>query len=417
MKILRKDERGYFYRRLGFWDLLAYGIASIIGAGIYALIAPAAAIAESYVWLSFIFAWVITLLLGLNYARISSKFSYEAGEYFIVRELTKSRFFSFLVAWLAVTAQIVGIAAVSLGFGGYLSTFLPLPPILSAVLLIFLSFLIEFRGIEEVSRLNFLLVSITVLGLLVVGFSGIFKGNAKLILSESFSLTNTLEASMLLFFAFIGFEGIINLGGEAKNPKRDIPRAIVISIIISGALYTLVAFSSVSLVGWKNLSESTAPLALAASSSLGSIGFWFVNFCALFSTASTVLILSTVSPRLIWGLAKDGFFPSLFLKVRKNTPIVPAFLVFLFSVIFVLTLRKISTIAEIASFNMLVVYAVFSFLSFSFSKDIKGKIIGGAAVWLVFLLLTFTSPDSLFVCIIDILIGLGLYKILGRTKV
>jgi len=398
-----------FKKRLSFLDLSAYGIGIIIGAGIYVLISPGASLVDGNLWLSFLLATLVVLLTGFSYAYLSTKYSFEAAEYFLVKKVTGNKLFSFLVAWMVVTAQIVGISAVSLGFGYYLKTFIGLNALVSAILLIFFVGLVDLVGVDEISRLNIILTSIAVLGLIVVIFSAFFHkiDEPKI----GFSFTNMLKGTALVFFSFLGFESIVNLGAESKNAKRNIPLALIVSIIFSGVLYTLVAYSSVKVAGWRMLSTSSAPLALVSLIAFGKIGFWIVELAALFSTASTVLILSLVSSRLLWGLSIDGFLPKQFKKLKNNTPLVSVLFVVILSSFLLILIRKISSIAEIANFNMLLVYTVFNFLLFYHSKKPGIKILGIIAMAATFSLFFFLEKISFVVGLSNIVIGMIIYKL------
>lgn len=118
-----------------------------------------------------------------------------------------------------------------------------------------------------------------------------------------------LKASTLIFFAYLGFEDIVTLAEESKSPERDIPKALILSVVITATFYVFVAVAVVSLADWQELGASCCPLAFAASKSLGQTSFLTMSAIALFATSNTVLILLIVTSRMIYGMARDGSLP------------------------------------------------------------------------------------------------------------
>ncbi|MCD6371902.1 MAG: amino acid permease [Candidatus Aenigmarchaeota archaeon] len=408
-------------KSLTFLDLLVYGIGVIVGAGIYVLIGISAGLAGNLIWLSFILASLISIFTGLSYAELSSVFPKEAAEYFYFKNIFKNKFAAFLVGWISLIAQIVGLAAVSIGFANYFSFITHINPLLVSSSLIIFVGVINFLGAKESSNFNFFLTGIAILGLLLIIILSFYSGNIFTInYFETDSLKNVLKAAALIFFAFIGFEGIVNIAEEVKNPTKNVPRALIWSIVITTILYMLIGIASVSTVNYKELSVSQAPLALVASKLLGDYGFYLVSFAALFSTASTVLVLSIVSSRILWGMARDNSLPKIFSKLfsKTQTPFVSIFTITLVSLLLVLLLQKIDIIAEIANFNMLLVYLLvnFSLIYFRLEQKKFGKFksplnIGRIPLSAVFgfivivLLFTFLSKVSILLGIAGLVLG------------
>ena len=420
-------------RSLSLVDLVVYGVGVIIGAGIYVLIGSAAGLAGNFLWLSFIFGALIAIFTGLSYAELSSVYSKEAAEYFFIKEIFKSRFLAFLTGWLVVSAQVVGISAVALGFSSYFNYFFHFNPLLVASLLIFFLNIANYLGIELSSKVNFFLTGVAVLGLLVIiaFFFSQPSFDLKLV-SPEISVTGIFEAAVLVFFAYIGFEGIVNLAEETKNPNKNIPRALVLSIAITSLIYIMIGLVSVSTIDYKTLAGSNAPLSLVASRLMGDIGSYLITFAALLSTASTVLILSIVSSRILWGMARDKSLPKILSKIDKHTktPHFSIFTVTLISILLVMLLGKIEVIAEISTFNMLVVYFLinFSLIWFRLVLNKVGRFksplnLGKVPLTPIFgtltisILFTFITRLSLIVGIIGLCFGIILYLIVNAKRV
>lgn len=148
----------------------------------------------------------------------------------------------------------------------------------------------------------------------------------------------------------------MNLSEEAKNPKRDIPRAIFVSLAISTVLYSLVSLSAVALVGAAKLAESDAPLMLAAHADSKKFGF-VLGVAALFSTANTALISLIGASRIIYGMARTGALPEILSDVflKRQTPWLASFVALACAVAF-LPIQKIEIVASVALFTTMIAY-------------------------------------------------------------
>jgi APA family basic amino acid/polyamine antiporter len=163
----------------------------------------------------------------------------------------------------------------------------------------------------------------------------------------------------LIFFAFIGFEDMANVAEEVKRPRKTIPRAIILSIVITAVIYILVSLSSVRLLNWEELSQSAAPLADIATRGLGTGGGITMSAIALFATASTILITLVAGARILYGMAKGGSLPSILGKVhpRTGTPWIAVIVIFVTSVAFAFV-GDIVIVANIVVFTVIITFAM-----------------------------------------------------------
>jgi len=174
-------------------------------------------------------------------------------------------------------------------------------------------------GIKQASWFNTISTFIEFFGLIVIILIGVkYFGNVNYF-TMPYGLTGIFKSTALVFFAYMGFESVIKLREETKNPERVIPLGLMYSIGITAVVYVLVAISAVSIIGWDALSNSTAPLADVAAAVLGSPAFMALGIIALFSTANTVLITMVTTSRLIYGMARKKALPSTFATVHKRT--------------------------------------------------------------------------------------------------
>jgi len=318
----------------------------MVGAGIYALIG-----AGNALWLSFLIGAIVAVFTGFSYAELSSLFPKDAGEY-IYTEHSLGKKIAFITGYYVIIGAIISAAAVSIGFAGYLSNFISLNNIYIAIILIVFLSLINWLGIKESMILNIIFTVLAVLGLLIV--VSFLPGHFGEI--DYFEMPNGIfgvfNAASLIFFAFIGFEAVVKLSEETKNPKKNIPLSLMLSLIITAVLYVLVAVASISVLGWEKLSVSKAPLADVASVAFGSNAFLILSIIALLSTSGTVLVILITTSRMLYGMGHE-FKSKLLSKVceRARTPYVAILIVMILSSSFVF-LNDIRIVASITNFTV-----------------------------------------------------------------
>jgi APA family basic amino acid/polyamine antiporter len=353
-------------RELGLFEVTVNGVGIILGAGIYALIGPAAGLAGNSLWLSFVIGAFIASFTGLSYAELSTMFPKAAAEYTYVRKAYGGKFLSFLVGWLLVFTGVVSTATVTLGFAGYFYSLFGeiisisknfLIILTASILIVILSF-INFLGIKESSKFNIIFTAIEALALFFIILIGLPYFGRVNYLETTNGLKGILSGAALIFFAYIGFEDIANIAEEIKKPKKVIPKAIILAILITTLLYVLTSISVVSLADWHELGNSDASLALAASKVLGTNAYWLISFVALFATANTALIMMIATSRMMYGMAREKSLPEelTLIHEKTRTPWIAAIVVMVFSIAF-LFFGKITVVASITSLSMFITFA------------------------------------------------------------
>ncbi|HSF49466.1 MAG TPA: amino acid permease [Nitrososphaeraceae archaeon] len=308
-------------RRMGLFHLTMYGVGLILGAGIYVLIGEASGFAGDAVWIAFVLGSIVALFAGLSYAELSSIFPKAAAEYIFVKNAFKNNFFAFIIGWLTVITSMITAATVALGFGGYFSEFLNIPIVISAIILIGILSIVNFVGIRESSWTNTVFTIIEATGLILIIIIGFTISDPEPVnyFESPTGFTGIIIAFVLIFFAFIGFEDMANVAEEVRNPKKVIPKAIILSVMISGLVYVLVSLAVVRVINWQDLSLSAAPLADVAERGLGIQGHIIFSGIALFAITNTVLITLVAGARMIYGMARDNSFPNFLTKIHSKT--------------------------------------------------------------------------------------------------
>ena len=348
-------------RHMGLFSTTMYGVGIILGAGIYVLVGSAAAEAGNSVWMSFLLGMAVSALSGLSYAELASMYPKAAAEYAFVKNAFRSNFLASTIGWLTVFVSIIAAATVALGFGGYLTEFVQIPIIVSAMLLIVGLSVVNFLGIRESSTLNIVFTLVEVAGLGIVIYLGFFSDHLQHVnyLEMPFGIQGVFSGFVLIFFAFIGFEDIVNISEETKNPRRIIPKAIFFSVLITGILYILVSLASIQIMPWNDLGKSVAPLADVTGKVLGVNGTALLSAIALFATTNTVLIILLSGSRMLYGLSSHGSLHNIFSKIhfKTKTPWVAIITIMMVSILFV-TIGNIMTVANITVFLLVIVYSM-----------------------------------------------------------
>jgi len=343
-------------RSLGVLSATLMGVGVILGAGIYVIIGVAAGWAGNAVWLSFLIAAVAAALAGISYARLGRLRPKNAPEYQYLN-MAFGQIPGFLAGWMVLWATVISTSAVALGFAGYLEHLFGIPIAIGSIGLIIFASIVVFIGIGESVVMAGILTAIEVLGLVIIIAIGAPHLGDVNILEMPLGVTGVITAASLVFFAYIGFEGMANLSEEMKNPERDLPKAIIYALGISTLLYILVGIAAVSVVGWSELSQSSAPLAIVAAEVLGTNANVLLTAIALASTANTVIILMVSASRAMWAMACSGVLPKALcvLGKQRRTPWATILVVGIVTTIFAV-IGNLQTVAEFTNVVILLAF-------------------------------------------------------------
>jgi len=359
-------------REVGLVLLLLYGLGNILGAGIYVLIGKVAGISGYFSIFAFLLACVVALFTALSYTELASRYPVSAGEAVYVQEGMGSKKLSIMVGMLIAVAGLVSSATLINGFVGYLKQFVDLNAEFSMILLILILVSVSIKGIKASVIFAAVLTLIEVFGLLLIiyyGFDGII--NVKIALTEFIPSFDFSDISMIVlgaflaFYAFIGFEDMVNIAEEVKDPAKTFPRAIALALAISTLLYILVllvAFDTLSLDALKN---STAPFADIYQKLTGKDPV-LISIIGMFAVINGALIQMIMASRIVYGMSVNGWLPICFSKVspKTKTPIRSTLLVGMITAVFALFFDIVS----LASFSSLLVLIVFTLVNVSLIK-------------------------------------------------
>jgi APA family basic amino acid/polyamine antiporter len=304
-------------RTLGLWQVSVTGVGVILGAGVYALIGPAAALAGRSLWLSFVLAGVAAALTAHSYARLGA-LRPKASPEFQYTALAFGPDVGFVAGWLMLVGDVAAAASVALGFGGYLGHLLGTAPRLGAAGLVLAAGVAMYAGIGQSIRIAVALTMVEAAGLLLVIAGGVPAWPQLDLSLAAGGLGGVFGASALIFFAYLGFDELGNLAEEMRSPERDLPRALFISLAATTLVYVAVAVSAVAVVPADALGASTAPLALVVGTALGPAAGVLLTLMALAATANTVLLLLVSAARCVYGMAAAGALPPALSRLTRT---------------------------------------------------------------------------------------------------
>jgi APA family basic amino acid/polyamine antiporter len=298
--------------------LLFFIVGDILGTGIYALTGAVAGEVGGAAWTSFALSFIVAMFTATAYLELVGKFPQAAGAALYTQRAFNVRFLTFLVAFTVMCSGLTSAAAASRAFGGdYLSQFFSAPVIVVAVIFLIVLALVNFRGVSESVKLNVILTSIELTGLLIVIGAGVAgfaegKGDAGKALefsSDGSALGLIISGAALAFFAMVGFEDSVNMAEETHNPQKTFPKALFVGISITGVIYILVAFFSTTLVPIETLEKSTGPLMEVVKTGASWFPLQLFAFIALFAVMNSALINMMMASRLVYGMANARIIP------------------------------------------------------------------------------------------------------------
>ena len=343
--------------------LLFYGLGTILGAGIYVLVGQVAGLAGQYAPLSFVIAAIVAGFTGFSYAELSARYPLSAGEAIYVQEGFARPRWAILVGFLVACSGIVSAAAVTRGAVGYIQVFVDLPTSALVVCLLLILGAVAVWGTTESLVTAAVFTVIEIFGLALIIWVGRDAFSA-----HNFSPTSFLPTSLavnwqgifiggfLAFFAFIGFEDMVNVAEEVKQPQRTLPLAILLAIAIATLMYLSIAIVAIHLASAQELVASDAPLAFLFQRATGQ-NPWLITGISIFAVINGALIQIIMVSRLLFGMSRKKWLPEILSKLhpKTHTPAIAIVGVVAVVIAFALFLPLIS-LASVTSFALLLVF-------------------------------------------------------------
>lgn len=364
-------------RSLGVWHLTMISVGATLGTGILVVLGTAVPLAGPAVWISFVLAGVAALLSALSYAEMAGAVP-TSGSSYSYTYATMGEGIAWVCGWCLVLEYAVSVAAVAVGaseyvdetlrvFGLHLPTALAAPPgdggvvNLPAAVLVLLATAVLLPGARESAWVNTLMVVVKIALLVffvVVAFTAFRAQNFEPL--APMGAAGVTAAASRLFFSYIGFDAASTAGEEAKDPRRDLPRAIIGSIALITALYILVAIAAIGARAWTSFSSDEASLVRIVVDVTGQPWVALVfSVGAVVAIASVVLTVLYGQTRILLTMARDGLVPKLFGRVshRTGTPVAGTLVVGVVVTV-VAALVPLGELADATSIGTLVAFAL-----------------------------------------------------------
>ncbi|MGI5270740.1 amino acid permease [Nonomuraea sp. CA-218870] len=374
-------EGGELRRTMGLWQLTLFSVGATLGTGIFVIPGQAVPKAGPAVVLAFVLAAITALFSALSYAELAGTIPV-AGSSYSYAYATLGELVAWVCGWCLMLEYAVSVAAVAVGWGEYVNAFLEslagwgLPDAitrspgqdggvvnLTAILIVLLATWVLLRGASESASANVVFVVIKVAVLLffcAVAFTGFTAGNFSPF--APMGVAGITAAASQVFFSYIGFDAASTAGEEAKNPRRDLPWAIVLSLVIVTTIYVLVAVAAIGAMPWTDFDPEGTEASLSLIADLATGSTWaglIISFGAVIAIASVVLTVMYGQTRILFAMSRDGLVPRVFERVSPrrqvpaaNTLIVTAFVCVLAGLV------PLGHLAEATSIGTLFAFAI-----------------------------------------------------------
>lgn len=328
---------GTLKRSLGVTQLVMISVGATLGTGILVILGSAVPVAGPAIWIAFVLAGFTALLSAVSYAEMAGMVPVSGSSY-SYSYATLGEGVAWICGWCLVLEYAVSAAAVAVGAGAYVNQTLEIFGLslpeslaggpseggvinLSALLVVVLATVLLVRGARESAMANTIMVLVKIAILIffaIVAFTAFDAGNfAPLLPMGAAGVTG---AASMVFFSYIGFDAASTAGEEAKNPQKDLPRAIMIAMVLVTTIYVLVAVAAIGARQWEWFADSEAALVQIVSEITGQR--WTV---LVFALASVIAIISVVlmtmygQTRILLSMGRDGLIPRFFAKVSPTT--------------------------------------------------------------------------------------------------
>ncbi len=311
--------------------LLLLVVGDILGAGIYVLIGELSDLVGGMAWAAFAGAFVIAITSATSYAELVTRYPGAAGSALYAEKAFASPTVTFAVGMAVLLASVATAATTARAFAGdYLTAFIDLPTRPVAFVVIVVLAIVASIGIEASARANATLTLVEISGLfLIIGYGAValFGGQgdpAGLTDANGGGPSEAVRAIALAFFAFLGFEDAVHLSEEVEDPRRTFPPVLIGAVLITGAVYLLVALAAGLLVDPSVLAGSDGPLLEVVKASRFAVPDRLFAGIALGAVTNTSLFALVASGRLLYGMARAGDLPPVLGLVsrRRGSPMV-----------------------------------------------------------------------------------------------
>lgn len=418
---MEKQEPRRLKRSIGLWSAVAINVGAIIGGGIFVVTGIVAGYAGSALIVSMIIAGVIAFITAWSFAKLTAWQPVEGSVYEYGRQLV-SPYAGFLAGWMWMVANTFTGAAVSLGFAYYLTATFPSLPTNYVAAVLCLGFTaLNLVGAKESASVNNVLVAIklAILGFFVV--FGVFHVSAGNFIPFVPLSSGVLYGTFFIFFAYGGFARVAVVAEEVKDAKRNVPRAMLLSLGISMVVYVLVGLVAVGLVGSVGL-VGGSPLTAAIGVTGSSLAVQIISVGGLVATASVLLTAILGVSRMAYSMARRNDLPSALARLHSRflTPYYAILVGGLLMAVLVLFV-DLTRVVAISTFALLFNYSITNIAAFKLKNGRSWRrfvpLLGLATCLMLLAFVLFASPEAWLVGVVFLVAGTAYFAVrkkLGR---
>jgi len=412
-----KEAKSRLTPSLGLFDATAINVGAIVGAGIFVVTGITAGYAGSALVISMLIAAFVSFLTALSFAELTAWLPKEGSVYEFGHQLI-SPSAGFLAGWMWMLSNTLTGGAVSLGFAYYLSNVVPFLPVqwIAAVICIVFTAL-NYFGIRQSAMLNNFLVAAKLFILAFFCIFGLLNINQTNFVPFSPFQSGVLVGAFFIFFAYGGFARVAVVAEEVKDAKRNVPRAILLSLAISTFFYIAVGTVAVGLVGASKLSSSNSPLAEAIGITGNTAAVQLVTLGGLLATTSVLLTSILGVSRVAYAMARRKDLPQFLSRLHKkhNTPHYSIWITGILMSMLVLFI-DLSGLVVISTFAMLFYYASANVSAIKLKKEKRMcpqivPLLGTATCIIMLGLILLLSPQAWIIGIAGLAVGSTYYVI------
>jgi amino acid transporter len=336
-------------------------VGAILGAGIYVLVGEVVAVAGGLAPWSFLIAALIAVVTAFSYAELSARFPRSAGEAVYVEQGFQNNGLTTLVGLLVAASGILSMAVLARGFVVYLAVFIDWPEQVVVIAIVVVMSIIVIWGISLSVTVICFITLVEIAGLVIVcfiardGYYSAAEAVDLLMPNNRQVMPGVMAGAFLAFYAFIGFEDIVNIAEEVREPERNLPRAVLWSIALATLLYIAVSLVAVLALPLDKIAGSNAPMAVIVQSR-GINPVW-ISGISLIAIVNGAMVQIIMASRVLYGMGRLGRLPAWFARVsaRTRTPVNATIVVASVSLIMALWLP----IRELAGYTSVAILVVF----------------------------------------------------------
>lgn len=362
-----EPETTHLRRSIGLPGLVLYGLGVTIGAGIYVLVGETVVRAGPYAPAAFLLSACVMGFTAASFAELSGRVPQAAGEAVYVEKSFGIKWLTILVGLAVLIEAIIAAAAIAVGSAGYVAELIALPREALVTGIIVLMAIIAAWGIRESVAIAGAMTLVEIAGLVIIIVLGLAKDPGSIAalpaslappLTDFPAISGVLAASMIAFFAFIGFDDVVNLVEEARNPRKIMPWAIGITLLAVTLLYVLVSFVAVQNLSVADVSTTSAPISLLFERLTG-LPPLVITLIAIIATMNGVVIILIMAARVCYGMARQKRLPAWLGAVspRSRTP-VRATVLIAGCVLILALFTPLDALAETSSEVLLTIFAL-----------------------------------------------------------